>query len=90
MGESMHDLTPRSTDDEAALKILHDLIGDSAARPPQPRDGYKIVSSRISQAAHDGLRSVASQLGYRHAGRGNVSMLLEAIGTGTVIVRRRQ
>lgn len=74
-----------SEDDQRALDVLLRLQQGRALRPPK-LGGYKTISARITGTAHSGLQRIAHQLGYVRAGQGNVSLLLEAIGTGTVEV----
>lgn len=69
-----------------ATEIINAALGGHALRPPRSRTPQKMISARISEEAHAGLQALAIKLGYMRADQGNVSMLLEAIGTGTVNV----
>jgi hypothetical protein len=70
----------------------NDPIADVLARHLRNRpqrevsDTKKTISARITERAHDGLVMEAARLGYLWNGRGNVSTLLEAIGTGVVTI----
>lgn len=73
------------TDDERAVALIRHAMNGKALRPPL-MPNRSMVSFRLSEAAKEGLRRVAAELGYTYAGHGNISMLLEAIGTDTVRV----
>lgn len=75
-----------SKQDAEALAIIAQINGGYANRPPKATTGKRMITARLTTAAIDGLEQTARRLGYIHAGHGNVSMLLEAIGTGTVHV----
>jgi hypothetical protein len=72
-------------DDARAVETLNRLLQDKAMRPPQ-HGNKRMMSAKLSQVAITGLKHIAKELGYVHAGDGNVSMLLEAIGTQTLHV----
>jgi hypothetical protein len=69
-----------------ALELLRQANGSNAMRPPMFGDKVAITA-KISGRAKAGLRRVAKNMGYVHNGHGNINLLLEAIGTGTVVVR---
>ncbi len=71
-------------DDAQAVDIIHKVLQGRAMRPPRSTTKYHLMSARISEEAHKSLQDIAKQLGYVRAGKGNVSLLLEAIGTGMV------
>lgn len=73
-------------DDAQAVDLLNRHLNGQALRPPRSATPYKMMSARLSEEALTGLRNIAARLGYVRAGHGNVSLLLEAIGTGTVEV----
>lgn len=79
-------MTNSYIDDAQAVKILKTMLDGKALRPPKFGE-RKHISAKLSQVAIDGLANIAKQLGYVHGGRGNISLLLEAIGTGTVRVQ---
>jgi hypothetical protein len=72
-------------DDAKAVDTLNRLLDGKAMRPPQ-LGNRRLISAKLSNAAIIGLRVKAKELGYVHNDTGNISMLLEAIGTGTVSV----
>lgn len=72
-------------DDAKAVDALTKTLNGRALRPPVAHKP-KLMSARVSERAMIGLKMTALQLGYVWNGQGNVSMLLEAIGTGTVQV----
>jgi hypothetical protein len=72
-------------DDARALVTLNRLLEGKAMRPPQ-HGNRRMMSAKLSQVAITGLKHIAKELGYVHGGDGNVSMLLEAIGCGTLEV----
>lgn len=74
-------------DEQAAYDVLERAMQGRAFKPPKIAD-RTLISAKVSKVALEGLRTIAQQLGYTHGGHGNVSMLLEAIGTGTVEVTR--
>lgn len=73
-------------DDAQAVEIIKKHLNGHALRPPKTDAPKRLISARLSVNAHIGLQRVAAQLGYTHANQGNVSLLLEAIGTGMVVV----
>lgn len=72
-------------DNERARALIQEYIGNRAMRPPA-YGNKRAISIKLSSVALDGLREIASQMGYIYNGQGNVSMLIEAIGTHTVKV----
>lgn len=72
-------------DDARAVEILNNHLDGRALRPPRAHN-RRAVTASISHTAHNGLREIAQELGYVYNGTGNVSLLLEAIGTRTVKV----
>lgn len=75
-------------DDAKMVDMLNKHISEGHALLP-PKLGTKIIiSARISDVAQAGLQAVAKELGYTYRGQGNISLLLEAIGTRTVEVRQ--
>jgi hypothetical protein len=79
---------PVYEDDARAVALINEYIRDGhAMRPPNLPD-KTTISARLSRTAHHGLQQIAKELGYVHgrSGKGNVSLLLEAIGTRTVTV----
>lgn len=74
-----------NADDEAALAIIRRISNGKALRPPSLPD-KQTISVRLSTIAKDGLQRIATEMGYTHNHHGNISMLLEAIGTDTVLV----
>lgn len=83
-------------DEERATAILNSYLGGTALKPPKFKE-KTMISARLSKVALEGLKRIAEQHGYIHDGKGNVTMLLEAIGTGTLevtqtalLARRRQ
>ncbi len=75
----------QKTDDEMAVEIMNHYSRGRALRPPMFQD-KTVISVKLSKRAKERLQYLASQLGYVHSGHGNISMLLEAIGTDTVEV----
>ena len=76
-------------DDAQMVDMLNSYLAKGHALLP-PKVGPKhTISARISDVAHNGLKTLAKELGYTYAGEGNVSLFLEAIGTQTVEVRRK-
>lgn len=75
----------RSADDKMAVDLIRRAMAGKALRPPQ-MPNKKLVSIVVSETAREGLRAVASELGYVHGGHGNISMLMEALGLGTIHV----
>jgi hypothetical protein len=75
-------------DDAHMIDLLnrHIALG-KAIRPPKVGT-KRMISARISDVAYARLQSIAKELGYVYNGQGNVSVLLEAIGTDTVQVTR--
>ena len=73
-------------DDAQAVDIINTVMKGKAPRPPRSRTAYHLISARISTEAHESLQAIALRMGYSRAGKGNVSMLLEAIGLGAVEV----
>lgn len=71
------------SDNEAALAILRRYSAGKALRPPVYPD-KTVISVKISAHAKRRLEQLAKDLGYIYSGHGNVSMLIEAIGTDTV------
>ncbi len=45
------------------------------------------VMVRLTEEAHQGLRSTSATFGWVHGGEGNVTALMEAIGQGKLVVR---
>lgn len=70
-------------DNEAAVAILRRYSAGKALRPPV-YPNKTVISVKISEHAKQRLEQIAKDLGYIYAGHGNVSMLIEAIGTDTV------
>lgn len=87
MSSHNHDRNPYE-DDAAAVRVITSMLDGKAMRPPK-YGGRKHISAQLSEVARDGLAAQAKKLGYVHAGKGNISMLLEAIGTGVVQVAAR-
>lgn len=71
--------------DARAVHAINKILNGRALRPSAPYQP-KTISARVSENAHIGLKAIAQQLGYTWNNQGNLSMLLEAIGTGTVQV----
>lgn len=76
----------RREDDQRARDIIREHSKGYALRPPN-FGNKKVITVKLSSVALDGLRETATRLGYVFNGKGNVSMLIEAIGTGTIKVR---
>lgn len=72
-------------DDARAVDTMNRFLDGRAMRPPQ-LGNKRMISAKLSQVAITGLQQLAKELGYVRAGTGNVSMLLEALGTRTVTV----
>jgi hypothetical protein len=72
-------------DDARAVAEINRLLEGRAMRPPH-YGNRRMMSVKLSQVAITGLKHVAKELGYMHNGDGNMSMLLEAIGCGTLEV----
>jgi hypothetical protein len=76
-------------DDAQMVDMLNQHLAMGRALMP-PKIGTKqVMSARISDVALTGLKMIAKELGYTYRGQGNVSLLLEAIGTETVEVRQK-
>jgi hypothetical protein len=71
-----------------AEQILANLIGGSGGvlRPPQGTD-KRMTTIKISSHAHKRLRDIAASFGYTWKGGGNLSLLLEAIGSNILEVK---
>ncbi len=54
-------------------------------KPVPGRQKHPVVC-QLSQEAHDGLKALASRLGYNRSDGGNVTLLLEALGQGILEV----
>lgn len=80
---------PTYKDDARAVDTLNRFLEGHALRPPQ-LGNRRMMSAKISTAAHIGLKTLAKELGYTRAGSGNVSLLLEAIGTRTLTIMQPQ
>lgn len=76
-------------DDARAVETINRFLEGKALRPPQ-LGNKRMVSAKLSAVAIAGLQMIAKELGYVHNDRGNVSMLLEAIGTRTLSVTQPQ
>lgn len=76
-------------DRDAANDLLRQYSNSHALRPPVFAD-KRLISAKLSDTAISGLRNIAHSLGYIYNGHGNISLLLEAIGTNTLTVHKRE
>lgn len=83
MSMSRDEIEREQEDDEAARAIARSFMNGRALRPPM-YGNKKVITVKLSSTALDGLRQIAERMGYMHKSQGNVSMLIEAIGTGTI------
>lgn len=72
-------------DDARAVDTINRLLGNVVTKPPK-LGNRRMISAKLSQTAITGLKMRAKELGYVHNGDGNISMLLEAIGTQTITI----
>lgn len=80
---------PVYDDDARAVAVINEYLKDGRAMRPPNLPNKRTISARVSDTAHAGLQAIARDLGYVYGGQGNVSLLLEAIGTRTVIVTQQ-
>lgn len=77
-------------DREEAEQILAKLISNHGGMVrPEYHAEKRMVTAKISNHAHEGLKRIAKGYGYTWKGTGNVSMLLEAIGSGMFTIKPR-
>ena len=76
-------------DDAQMVEMLNRHLSMGRALMPPKVGTKRTISARISDVAHTGLQAIAKELGYTYKGVGNVSLLLEAIGTHTVEVKQK-
>lgn len=86
----MYDEAAAKIDKMEAEQILAKVIKEHGGVPrPEYNTEKRMVATKISNHAHEGLRRIAKSYGYTWKGVGNVTMLLEAIGTGVLTVKPR-